>query len=345
MKIFSEGLQFIYYSSIKKNTDAGDEKKLKLASATIPILYYEAAKEPLGIIITFTGFSVNGYKDKRMIAVSRAFQKLGYTVISPQIKKIDQLLIDPNSVLEIQEVISAIAKDEKLNPRRLKPAVFAPSYTAGMCALAIANLPHQIVSSLCLLGTYCSIEKSMKFVLSSTSEVDDYGMHILMKNFLSYAIDKQVDLSVIIQTAIEDNGFKRPIPALPRVMLQANPAATSLYKQLIQDPSLRTNLLLQAWNNMPDASRWKEQLDVASHASKLALPITIIHGKEDNVIASSESVSLYHLLKEKNKHLLLNLTSLLDHGDLKIGWNLMKEVFNLSKSINHFLLYTKSPLA
>lgn len=345
MKILSEGMQFIYYSSLKKNDSAGDEKKVKLASSTIPILYYAVPDKPLGIIITFTGFSVNGYQDKRMIVVSRAFQKLGYIVISPQIKKIDQLLIDPQSVTEIEELITHIAQDAKLNPALMKPAVFAPSYTAGMCALAIANMPTQVVSSLCLLGTYCSIEQSMNFVLSANAKVDDYGMHILMKNFLSYAIDKDLDLSLIIQAAIEDNGFKRPIPALPRVLMQANPAAAELYKKLITDAQFRTETLLKAWHNLPDAKHWKEQLDVASHASKLLLPITIIHGKDDIVIASSESLSLYELLKAKNKNVSLTLTSLLDHGDLKIGWNFIKEVINLSKAISHFLHYTKHPIA
>ena len=345
MKLVSEGLKFVYYSSLKKDDIVGDEKKMSLSSGKIPILHYPAPEKPLGIIITFTGFSVNGYKDKRMIAVSRAFQKLGYTVITPQIKIIDQLMIHPDSVCEIGDVITAIANDAKLNPYSMKPAVFAPSYTAGMCALAIANLPSPIVSSLCLLGTFFSIQNSMNFVLSTNSKVDDYGMHILMKNFLSYAIENHLDLSNIIQAAIEDNGFKRAIPALPRVIVQANPAAAELYRKLIKDASFRREMLLKAWSAMPNAEDWKEKLDVASHASRLFLPITIIHGKEDIVIASSESVALNDLLKQKNKNIHLNLTSLLDHGDLKIGWNLVKEVLNLSTAINHFLLYTKHPIA
>jgi len=86
---------------------------------------------------------------------------------------------------------------------------------------------------------------------------------------------------------------------------------------------------------------WKERLDLSKHAAKITCPVTIIHGKDDNVIPASQSILLYTLLKEKNKHVHLELSELLDHGDMQFRFSIIRQIANMAKAINYFLFNTK----
>jgi hypothetical protein len=341
MNLLSEGLRFIIHTSLRKDSTEGAEKKLVLSSGKVHLIEYVPQKAEKGLIITFTGFSVNGYRDKRMVVVNNAFRQLGYRVITPQIKEIDLLLINPKSIDEVRAVIMGIMNDSKLNPNGFRPAIFAPSFTAGIAALAIADMPGNTISSLCMLGSFCNLESSIEFVMTNDETVDDYGMHILMKNFLKYSIGAHPKLEEMVQAAIEDNGFKRAIPALPRVIAQSDTATIDLYKKLTKDGAYRREVIMDAWHKIPDSTVWKERLDLSKHAAKITCPVTIIHGKDDNVIPSSQSILLYALLKEKNKHVHLELSELLDHGDMQFRFSIIKQIASMAKAINYFLFNTK----
>jgi pimeloyl-ACP methyl ester carboxylesterase len=335
-----KGLQFILNTSVLKDYAEGEERELSLANGKTPLVLYTPAKQEKGLIITLTGFAINGYRDKRMVVVNNAFKKMGYRVITPQIKTIDALLIDPLGVDEVKDAIKCIVADPKLNPNKFRPAVFAPSFTAGIAAIAIAELPENTISSLCLLGGFSDFESTIEFAVSNEKNEDDYGMHILMKNFLKYEIGNNPKLEEIIITALEDNGLKRPIPLLPSLLALANPATIDLYTMLRNNAPYRREMILSALNKTPNATIWKNRLDLLRHAHKITCPITIIHGKDDNVIPSSQSVLLHSLLKGNKQQVHLELSDLLDHADLKVGFKIFSQIANLAKAFNYFIANT-----
>ena len=338
---FIAGLSFIVNTSLLKNYSKGEERELSLSSSKTPLLLYTPTKKEKGLIISLTGFSTSGYQDKRIAVVNNAFVKLGYRVITPKIKTIDELLIHPSGIDEVKEVITGIASNPLLNPNSFRPAVFAPSFTAGIAALAIAEMPAKSVSSLCLIGSFCDFETTIQFALTNEKNVDDYGMHILMKNFLKYEVGNNPRLEKLVQTALEDNGMKRKVPLLPSLLEQTDSATVDLYKKLRFNTEFRRDLIMQAWTKIPDFAIWKNRLDLSKHANKITCPLTIIHGKEDVVIPSSESILLNSLLKDKNPKVHLELSNLLDHGDLKVGFNIFSEINNLAKAFNYFILNIK----
>ncbi len=334
---FLAGLRFIIHSSLLKNNSKGEEHELSLSSGKTPVLLYTPSQKEKGIIISLSGFSMSGYEDKRIAVVNNAFAKLGYRVITPKINTIDALLIHPSGIDEVKEVISRIEADELLNPHKFCPAVFAPSFTAGIAALAIAEMPAKSVSSLCLIGSFCDFESTIQFALSNEKNVDDYGMHILMKNFLKYEVGHNPRLEEIIQTALEDNGLKRQVPLLPNLLAQTDAETLDLYNKLRHDTEFRRDLIMRAWTKIPDFVNWKNRLDLSKHANKITCPLSIIHGKEDNVIPSSESIMLYALLNENKQITHLEVSNLLDHGDLKVGFKIFSEIAHLAKAFHYFM--------
>lgn len=337
MKSFLDGLKFIVNTSLRKDTSLGVETELLLPKGKTPVIVYTPIGEEKGLIITFTGFSVSGYKDYRIAVVNNAFRKMGYRVITPKIQTIDSLLIHPSGIDEVKEVIQSILADPILNPNKFIPAAFAPSFTAVIVTLAIAELPANTVSSLCLLGSFSDFESTIQFALTNEKNMDDYGMHILMKNFLKYEIGHNPELEELVQTALEDNGLKRPIPLLPSVLAKSKPTTVELYKKLRYDTQYRSKVIMSAWTKIPDFDSWKHRLDLSLHAHKITCRVAIIHGKDDNVIPASQSVLLHGLLKENNKEVHLELSDLLDHGDLKLSFKIFGEIINLAKAFNFFM--------
>lgn len=331
------GLKFILSTSFFKNEKQGDERFLNLPNGNTPVLLYCPTKREKGLIISLTGFSMSGYQDKRIAAVNHAFAKLGYRVMTPKIETIDALLIHPSGIDEVKEVIQSIAKDPILNPNQFRPAVFAPSFTAGIGALAVAELPENSVSALCLLGSFCDFETTIEFALTNEKNEDDYGMHILMKNFLKYEIGNNPNLELLIQTALEDNGLKRVEPLLPDLLYKIDNEIVELYRKLRFDSEYRKEMIMRAWTKIPDFDRWKNRLDLSKHAHKITCPVTLIHGKEDVVIPSTESILMHSLMKNHNPKIHLELSNLIDHGDMKIGFSILRDIATLAKAFNHFM--------
>ena len=341
MNSFLTGLKFIIHTSVIKNFNKGEERELSLSIGKTPLLLHVPQNQEKGLIISFTGFSMSGYQDKRISLVNNAFMKAGYRVITPKINTIDALLIHPSGIDEVKEVISRITADPILNPNKFCPGVFAPSFTAGIACLAIAEMPPNNVSSLFLLGSFCDFENTIQFALTNEKNEDDYGMHILMRNFLKYEIGNNPLLEDLIQTALEDNGLKRQIPLLPDKLSQSDSTTVDLYMKLRFNAEFRKDILMRAWTKIPDIDIWKERLDVAKHAHNITCPVTIIHGKDDTVIPSSESILLNSLLIKNNKNVHLEISNLLDHGDLKFGFKIFSEIANLAKAFNFFIAHVK----
>lgn len=336
MKLISEGFQFILNTSLFKNSEFDSETEIKLPGGKTPILLFTPTKKEKGLIISFTGFSMSGYKDRRIAIVNNAFCKMGYRVITPKINTIDALMIHPKAIDEVKELIQAVINDPILNPNQYLPAVFAPSFTAGIAALAVAEMPANSVSSMCLLGSFCDFETTIQFALTNEENMDDYGMHVLMKNFLKYEIGENPEIENLVQTALEDNGLKRTIPLLPEQKAKSKPENVELYQKLVNTTSFRKEVIMRAWTKIPDFANWKNRLDVSIHARKITCPVAIIHGNGDQVIPTSQSVLLHSLIKEKNKKVNLEISNLLDHGDLKISHKILVEVTSLAKAFNFF---------
>jgi len=337
LKSFLDGLKLIINTSLLKNANKGEAVDILLPNGRTPALVYQPRKKEKGLIITFTGFTMSGYQDARMVVLNNAFAKLGFRVITPKISTIDALLIHPSAVDEIKVVIQSISSDPTLNPKQFHPAVFAPSFTAGIAALAVAELPAKSVSSLCLLGTYADFKTTIHYALGNEKSMDDYGMHILMKNFLKYELGDHPKLEALVQTALEDNGLKRQVPVLPELLAKSDKETLELYQKLRFNTEFRKELIMRAWTKIPDFEIWKDRLDPAKHAHKITCPVTIIHGIDDNVIPSSQSLLLHTLLQENKGIAHLELSNLLDHGDPKLSFKIFGEVLNLAKAFGYFI--------
>jgi pimeloyl-ACP methyl ester carboxylesterase len=124
---------------------------------------------------------------------------------------------------------------------------------------------------------------------------------------------------------------------LPDLLYKADNETVELYRKLRFDSEYRKEMIMRAWTKIPDFDRWKNRLDLSKHAHKITCPVTLIHGKEDVVIPSTESILMHSLMKNHNPKIHLELSNLIDHGDMKIGFSILRDIATLAKTFNHFM--------
>jgi len=300
----------------------------------------EGRKKFKGTILVVNGFSVYGHKDERTLNIAKAIACIGFRAVTVAFDDLDSLHINPRTVQEMTLVIKALAQRKALNEKE-RIAIFAPSYSAGMMLNACADkeVAH-LVASLCAVGTYSSIEKSLNFVMNS-NDIDDYGRNVMLYNFLPYTDLATTGILKIIKTAIEDNGYKRKKAMLPDVLRDADEADVVLWKKFEKDTSFRRNVLEQAFQIVPQREKWIEAFDVFPKVSRLQASVVFIHGRNDAVIPASESVQLHHHLVQQKKKSHLCITSMLDHGDIQRNISALFEALGLVRAFSRFFKYAR----
>ena len=86
----------------------------------------------------------------------------------------------------------------------------------------------------------------------------------------------------------------------------------------------------------PDISRMMNDFTLSKYSGKIKSSVLIIHGAEDNVIPSEESVKLYNELKYHEIKTRLLITPLLGHSTLKFNPECFLSIFELFNSLSYF---------
>lgn len=301
-----------------------------------PSVVYKPNSANGSVIIVLPGLSVYGYQDPRINNLARSFASLGFTTVVPMIPELEELRIDPITISRISDLILKIYEDSILNPSAKPIGLFAPSYSGGVALLAAgkSRLSH-CVSAMMLLGSFYNF-RSMIPVLMMASSKDPYALLILVRNLLPSTPWYSDELDQILLTAILDNGFKRRVPESYLKLSKASARVRELFHKITADPVFRTELISLALETIDEKQNWKERFNLSDKISHIKAPITLIHGREDPVIPSSESVHLFQSLKDHNKVASLLITDLLDHGEPRWSVSSLKEIHHLSQTFAGF---------
>ena len=302
-----------------------------------PVLVYEPPTYYGRTLITFSGFSVHGYRDERIAAVSRAFARQGFRVITPYVSDIDRLLIHPSTIDKFAALIQAIHADQILNPSVHPIGVFAVSYSGGIAMLAASRADiAPCVNAICLLGAFTHFKNVLQFIIEE-QDIDEYARYILLRNFLQQSRFCDDEIVKLLNVAIQDNGFKKKKPALPAFLNSASTKTVNFFMQLMEDTSFRSELSYKAFEEINQRERWNDYFDLENKLDYVDFSVSLIHGQCDRVIPSNESIHLHESLQQLGKNSHLVLTKLLDHGNLSLTKNLWQETNKLASGFSFFI--------
>lgn len=292
-------------------------------------------------IVVINGFGIRGHRDPRILDVARTFATLGMTALIPAIAHLNRLEIHPDTITDIRRVLLTVTAHTDLCPSG-RTALFVPSYTAGMALNACCHpsLAGRI-SAIMSVGTFAGIQRSLSFVLEQ-DDIDDYGRNILMKNFIHHALGRNEELDLILQVALEDNGYKRPPGEreLPAVLDAVSPETRALWDRLDGDAAYRSEVLRTATTNMPHAEAWFALFDLDERIRDLVAPVLLLHGALDDVIPPGESERLHDELRAAGRPSHFLATRLLDHGDIQMGPTILGDAWRLFRAMRFFFGHT-----
>lgn len=300
------------------------ESLLRTPEGSIRIDVYEPTERPQGVILTVNGLAPLGNRDPRFERVNRAMAGCGFRVISPFMDDLCSYKIGVQNIRQVRAFIEAVQKDRTLAPRG-RVSIFAPSFAGSLSMIAAADpAVSSGVDAICALGSFASapavIEK-----LFVEHDVDEYGRLILLLNYLHLSIGQNAEVEQALRLAIEDSYFHYREPMLPDYLELMEPSNRIVFESLRKSVAARNfhwkiieRRGQQKGQSVEDLSLLRDSVPGGLKAA-----VSLIHGKQDSVVPSSESRKLYEYLKKAGKKVRLTITPLLSHGDQKSPvWNL-----------------------
>jgi len=330
-------LKFLYHLQIKPANIVSKKCKVQIKQKVYTIKHYKRKylSQKRSIVI-FSGFSVEGYKDSRIVSLSKSIASIGFNVFVVAIPDIENLQISANTIEDMINSINYIASRKKFN-RKGKVGVLAPSFSAGMALNACADKRlKNAVSAICAIGSFASIEDSIAFVMQK-NDVDDYGRNIIFKNILPHInVANKEKLQSLIQTAIEDNGFKRNEELLPQLLQNSEKQILKVWQDYNENAIFRMELYQEAQTNFPTIKNWSKHFNVVDNIKQVKAKVFLLHGKTDNVISPEESKKLHYIRQENQLQSKLCISNVLDHGDTSISIKNVIEIYELSQFFSQF---------
>lgn len=330
--------KFLYHLQATPRKIVSKTSIIEISSQNFLVKHYKKDHtQSKYVLLLFSGFSVDGYKDKRIRNLGKALAAIGFNVYLVALSDIEQLKISTNTIQEIQACIQHFALKKEYGANG-KIALLAPSYSAGMSLIAASNsITSSCISAICAIGTFASLQSSLTHVMEAQN-VDDYGRNILLKNVLpATTIPNKLSLLELLEVAIADNGYKRQQPELPEKLLAVDQETSSLWEKINTHPEFRLSLLSESFKNSKEFSNWKDELNVLKYTKHCTCPIFLLHGAGDKVIAPEESIRIHEERLRNELPSRLHLSTLIDHGDTSFSLKNWKAILALNHFFSQFI--------
>lgn len=292
-----------------------------------------------GRLIMFVhGMTVRGHRDDRVLDFCSALACLGFRVAVPLFELIRDLYIDPRQIDECAATLLALADSEQLCPHR-RLGLMAPSFS-GNIAMIAATRPEVVnrVSSICTIGSYANIDTALEFLLEA-EHADEYGKLITLWNFIEHGIGRKKRVIEGFRIAALDNGHRRENTAeagLPPYLETLRARERALFQELRHDRVARLAAWAKAYRTRP-LQEIVSAFDLMPRLNQVKCPVTLVHGRDDDVIPATESELLYEKLVRNGTPAKLCLTQLISHGDAEVGPSMLPDALRLAGSFGYFL--------
>jgi hypothetical protein len=294
---------------------------------------YSQSKTPA--ILLFHGMNISGIDDIRIIEVAIRLSKAGFLVIVPELEEVKNLIITPETIDNINDLIVTISQLKNyFDPNRL--GIFSISFTGGLGLIAASreNVRDKI-SSILVVGGHASFENTLSFVIKNFNH-DDYATYVLLYNYIEKILDDALDLKTIFFEAALDNILfrKENDSVAQKLRSNLNSRDKEIFDKVKNDFQFREEI----GNKIRLVSKSLiDSLSPIFYIEGIRAKVSLIHGKNDIVVSESESLYISNeFIKNKKVHN-LEITPLLSHADKVSVWKQLPAVPSLAVAFGYFL--------
>lgn len=292
---------------------------------------FEPVQSSKKVILIVNGMTIKGIDDPRLIKQAEILRQLGYKVYLPQYPEVQNLEITRKTLNQICEDIHTIYKDN----HNTKLGIFSVSFSGALSVIAASREDlRDKIDSMLLIGSFASFYKTIEFLFLNLN-IDYYGFYIVLKNFIEEIPEyRNKGLKEAFHIAAFDNALKRNPPLLDS-HLEKLPDTKKIFHEITNNIEIRKKILNQIFS-IKQIQNITSELDTLKHIKNCKARISLLHGKHDNVVPSSESLLIYNECKKYGVPAKLSITTLLDHGNVSANLNLIKEFYQLISTLNFF---------
>lgn len=279
-------------------------------SAPVPLWAYPPDGAPRATVITIHGANILGPLDPRWVQLNRGLARAGFFVVSPLLASIARLDIHPDQVSLIARTTAAILDAPALCPTGTA-GLLSVSFSGGLTLQAAARPAlRDRVSAILTIGAFGQLDTTLRFVLGDPN-ADLYGALLVLRNFIATHQAPRFALRDALHALALDNFFRRPLQ-MDAQRAKLSKADAAQLTALINDPQTRLAFLADLKERRADTIN---ALDTLNGLTGLRAPVTLVHGRDDDVIPAEESARIAAALEAQQTPARLAITPLLSHGD------------------------------
>ena len=282
-------------------------------------VYVDSARRPQGSVLVVPGLHFSGPADPRFDRLSRVLASAGFVVLAPFLRDYRDLRVSPDVVDDVEAALDALlALPERPKP---KPGVFSISF-GSMPALRVTARRPDDVGRLVVFGGFHSFRNTLAFALSGDGERknDPLNSPVVILNLLPFVEGVESDDRATLEDAFRAycraswGREESKIPALHVAIAErvAEGLPERLREVFLVAARARPGVEALASAALERAGDQFSWVDPAPHLGAITCPVTLVHGREDDVIPVEESHALERSFAGKNVELVL--TGLYGHS-------------------------------
>ncbi len=293
-----------------------------------PAYLYRRTQGPLlGAVLISPGLHFAGPEDPRFDRFSRVLARSGALVLAPFLPTYQQMDVTPAAIAELSAALDVLLAQPDRPPR--KPSVFSISF-GSMPALRLAGLRGSELSSAVIFGGFSGFQRTLRFALAGDQvfggegrrKHDPLNSPVVVQNLLRF-VEPRLDAAQTdaVRQAFRtycmatwgkaemktERGFEGPARAIAETLDGPVRHVFSVATRI--EPGV-DRMVKDALARAGEAFDW---MDPAPHLGRLPMPVTIVHGRDDDVIPFEESVTLAEGLRSKGSDVRLHLTGMFGH--------------------------------
>ena len=298
---------------------------------SVPARAYRPTGTATRAVVVFPGIHSGGVDEPRLAAFSRRLAATGATVLSVPLPDLRVYAITPRSTDMAEDVAVWMASRRDLAPSG-RVAIAGISFGGGL-ALVAAGRPSLAgkVDFVVSLGGHGDLPRVLHYLCTgqlpdgTTRPPHDYGLAVLLLAALPHFVPPhQLDpLRRAIVTYLDASGAESTDPARSKTLLAdaeteanalAEPATTVMRWVTTRDAKTVGPMLLPYLEELGGAAALSPERSPAATA-----PVFLLHGRDDNVIPSTETTSVAaYLHAAGNQHVVWLLSPIISHADAKV---------------------------
>jgi pimeloyl-ACP methyl ester carboxylesterase len=276
-------------------------------------VYSDPSRKPQGSVLVMPGLHFAGPADPRFDRFSRVLASAGFVVLAPFLPDYVALRVVPDVVDDAEAALDALlALPERPEG---KPGVFSISF-GSMPALRLTARRASDVNRLVVFGGFAEFRSTLAFALEGDAERknDPLNAPVVVLNLLPFVQGVSEGDHEPLRRAFHAycraswGREETKIPAIHRAI--AERVAEERLPERLRDfflVSARARpgvdaLAKEALERSGEHFAW---VDPGPHLDTISCPVTLVHGREDDVIPFEESQRLEKALGGKNVELIL----------------------------------------